>query len=61
METFEARNYMFGSARKVFQDLSVQMKFETGIYTLPEAIGNCLSMSSPLTNWLAGKIVFQPV
>ena len=61
IEVFEARNYMFSSARKVFQDLSLQMKFETGIYKMPEAVGSCLSLSAPLTNWLAGEIVFQAV
>jgi Fe-S-cluster containining protein len=60
MEVFEARNYMFSTARKVFQDLSLEMKMETGIYKMPDAIGHCFLNSTPLTSWLSGQSVFKP-
>jgi len=59
MEVFEARNYMFGTARKVFQDLSLEMKIQTGIYKMSDAIGQCFLNATPLTNWLSGQAVFK--
>ncbi|MBU1342951.1 MAG: YkgJ family cysteine cluster protein [Proteobacteria bacterium] len=60
IKTFAARNYMFGIAREVFQDMGDQMDLENGIYIMPEAIWNCFIPSSPLENWLLGKQVFHP-
>lgn len=59
MEVFEARNYMFSTARKVFQDLSIQMKIQTGIFKMPDAIGHCFLNATPLASWLSGKKVFN--
>lgn len=59
IEVFEGRNYMYSSARDVFQDLSVQLDIETGIYKMSDAILNCFSMPTPLVAWLAGASVFN--
>jgi hypothetical protein len=51
---------MLSTARQVFQDLSIRMKIQTGIYKMPDAIGHCFLNFTPLASWLAGQSVFKP-
>ena len=61
IEVFEARNYMFSTARNLFQELSIRKEIETGIYKMPDAIGQCFLHSKPLVRWLSGESVFKAV
>lgn len=60
IETFAVREYMFNTAREVFQEISDQMDVENGVYEMPAAILSCFMLSRPLENWRKGNPVFDP-
>jgi len=58
IEASPARNFIFGTAREIFQEMDSQMGLETGLYNLPNAILDCLSHTDSLRRWCISEPVF---
>lgn len=61
IEVSPVRNYIFGTAREIFQDMDSQMALKTGLYEIPGAILDCLSHTDPLKHWCMNKPVFSTI
>jgi Fe-S-cluster containining protein len=58
IETSPVRNYMFSTAREIFQEMDIQMLLNTGLYDIPGAILDCLAHVDSLERWCISKPVF---
>lgn len=58
IEASPARNFIFGTAREIFQEMDSQMGLKTGLYNLPDAILDCLSHTDSLRRWCISEPVF---
>jgi len=58
IEASPTRNFIFGTAREIFQEMDGQMGLKTGLYDLPNAILDCLSHTDSLKRWCISEPVF---
>ncbi len=58
IETSPIRNYMYSTARDIFQEMDKQMVLKTGLYEIPGAISDCLRHVDSLERWSISKPVF---
>ncbi|WP_299981785.1 YkgJ family cysteine cluster protein [Desulfobacula sp.] len=61
IEASPVRNFIFGTAREIFQEMDSQMALETGLYKIPGAILDCLSHTDSLKRWCMNEPVFTNV
>lgn len=54
-----ARNYIFGTTRALFEELSQAFSLQSSTLMLHNAIGDCLANPDPLGQWTSGKDVFR--
>ncbi len=58
VETSPARNFVFGTTRDLFEQLSVSLSLQSGTLLLHNAMFDCLNSSDPLGCWARGDDVF---
>ena len=59
IETSPARNFIFSTAREIFQEMDIQMALKTGLFEIPGAIQDCLKHGDSLNRWCNSKPVFS--
>lgn len=59
IETSPVRNYVFGMARELFQELTHKEKLQTVFIDIPHAIINCFGVKDPLAMWGRGDSIFK--
>lgn len=59
IEVSPARNFIFGTAREIFQDMDKKMALETSLYEIPGAILDCLNQPDSLGLWCSGQHIFN--
>jgi len=60
IDVSQARNFVFGETRELFEMLSRQKLLQSEPLNLNTAVSNCLNAADPLGQWAAGKPVFTP-
>jgi len=54
-----ARNFVFGTTRALFEQLSEVFSLQSDTLLLPNAISDCLNNAAPLNQWAKGYDVFK--
>lgn len=54
-----ARNFVFGTARELFQTLTRDLSLQHDTLLLPNAMSDCFLLPDPLVHWAKGEIVFH--
>lgn len=57
----EARNFIFGTARNLFQQFSRDLILQCDTLLLYNAMSDCFSFEDPLRYWGRGELVFHPM
>jgi len=58
IETSPARNFIFSTAREIFQEMDIHMALKTGLFEIPGAILDCLNHVDSLNRWCISQPVF---
>lgn len=59
IESSPARNYVYGSARELFELITRQQALQTHTLHMPQAIDDCFNNPDPLTQWSRGIDIFK--
>lgn len=61
IENSPARNFIFSTAREIFEDLDNELTHQTGHFELPGAVLSCLNQPDSLERWSRGENIFPSV